>query len=222
VAARVLNAAAVDDSSPAGGSAAAEDSAAADSSPVAAEDDCSGSDIHCARAVATGGSYPDDSSQVDCLAQVDSLDDSVASLADVRSVPVVRRAGCSPDGSCPGGCCLDDCSEPAGSAEADSLDSADLAQAGSAAVDSAEVCCLAGSNPADCLAALTVDDHFAQAVQTDDFHPEPADSRAGLAADDCWVDSSPDECSPAVDCPAAGDSPQDYSFPAAHSERADF
>lgn len=135
-------AAAVDDSSL--GDFAAEEPAAADSSPVALADDCSGSDTRCALAVATGDSYPGDSSQADCWAEVDSPVDSAALQADDRCAQAAQMDDCCcPADSCPDGCCLADCSEPAGSVAGDSPGSADSARAGSTAVDSVAVCCSA-------------------------------------------------------------------------------
>ena len=123
VVARVPNVV-LDDSSPAADSLV-EDSVVSDSFQVVVAADCSDSDTRNASAAATGDSILDDSCLGDCWAQADSSpDDSVASQADARCVPVAR-----PDGCCPGDCCPAGCSEPAGSVAGDNLAEADLAQA---------------------------------------------------------------------------------------------
>lgn len=220
-------AAAVDDSSPAAG-LAVEDSAGAGSSPVAVEDDCSDSDTRCARAEACD---PGESSQDDCWALADSSPDDSADLqTDARCAPVAQADDCSRADSSQDGCCRDDCWEPVDSAETDSPGSADSARAGLAVARSAVAGCSADSSPDDCWVELRADDRFAPVVRTDDLLLAAGDSLADSAVADCsvdsaqggWADSGPDDCSTPADCPAAGDSPWDYSCLDARSEPADF
>jgi len=181
--------------------------------------------------------------QVHCVAEDDSSLDAADSApddlrADCSAAPStgIRCAAAAPkDDSCPVDCRLAaDCLVPVDSAAqkvighcalaaqtdgypADCSETAGSVRAGSVAVDWVQVCCSADLAQADCWVAQTADDHSVPAVQMDDWFRAADDSPADLAVDGYRVDSAPDDCSPAEDCRAVADSPQDYSCLDAHS-----